>query len=1279
MERIKGKFDDTENKIRPGSAWVSGFTLPGNNDDIRSVDSDGAEMRFIPASRYYASCNIKRGQAVSIAQLDDLTDKQKQNKYAYVKITDPDIDESCLGIAMNYAREGQIVQIQSKGKFNYYTTSSLLNTAARREHEIFLEADGWNFDEVRGQKLYIKKLYDDPTKSARIVSKESEYTDTANQVLTDNVGDAFDTDHSDTSVSASTDSVFTYDFYDSIYNVRNTIQIGYLTDAPTTKSKSGALKKVTDTNGNIQFTDSDGNTLKRAVVVVKDAKENIVIEEGSYDYDLGDKDDKGNKWWKDLKKENRLPKAHEAVWLHKFELVENGKTVTYYSPVDDEVVTVELDVTGDTRGPVDNTQFILTLGENIYFNTYKHDVDYSEIDKNGELVRAPNFNEGIYDEIKLVAIAEGNPSGPSFRFFLKSEVKDEDEKEKTTLDQGFIAIRKLDGDTWIIPILTNQTIEQFKNDTMEALIDPNDEGYYKLSKQFTAGVKREYHYNGEVIKRSPRIFFADPVNTLTRDQLKDRIVEVLQKIFVDEDTGVVGCTPVVTNVGNNGFFITTKETGGYYDVYVSQDVLGYVTFTAVDHGQIAKAGEAILADIRDANRLNVAGVVLSNQTGVRKRGETVKVMKMGRIVTLGNMLPGTEYYLGLNGRVTARAQYWYDHSVPVGTAESSNYLIVDISQFPLHSYAGNFPLGYLKPSIFGKAEKGFVLADGHTVYSKQEYPELYQMLLNWYDEEELKPSNLTEELFNAATADEIEGIFTELYNKIESVRLSNAKFQKEVTNTVQDCVLAVSRAEDRFKAIETLNEKQNGRLSDLETENKQQTTDFEKYKGEQAALDQQQSEALQSYKDEQATAQQQREEEELQYRESQAALDQKQQKDFEDYVTAQKTADEAQDKALEDYKESQSSTDEAQDEVFRQYKRDQKIRDEEQDRAASEALAAKVAELTTAISDAISTANQTAEEKDAAQTQSIRENVSQEIASAIANFVTTSALDAYKEAQAAVDQAQAERMSSIESVNEQQSTSIAENKEINDTQQTDIDRALSLEQTIEELSSELSEVQGSVATARQAEIDTLTESLASATSTIEILRKMLAKTAADVSITAKVANTEVKTGCVLLKDTNVKLLVNDDFADTKYWSGETVSANTNTATALAGGYVGYTNPITEKSDSFSSEILSLEDSSIEIVNAKKSYLAGEKIDLRIVTGDTNAPSVAYKLESPAELVTFAETAFEKSSEKTIKATLSKSGLAEIIFTTTATDSAGASEEKVSKLEVTVNSSNPVQY
>lgn len=839
MEKIKRSYDDLHNKIRPGTTWVAAFTQPGNNDDLRSIDSDGSEMRFIPESRYYASCKIKRGQAVSIAQLEDLSESQANNKYAYVKITDPDVDDTCLGIAMNYAEPNQIVQIQRKGKFNYLTTDSILNTEENRKYEIFLNAKGWTYDEVRGQKLFIKKLYENVTQSGKIVSEESDYTDPTKQVLVDENKDAFDTDHADESVAADNSDWFTYDFYDSIYNARNTIQIGYLTDAPTTDVANKGYFIRSESQGEVHFYDSDnqkGEDVfgdKAVVVEYNKSTGKIEIVDGSGPIH---EDGKQN-WWEELKAEGKLPKANEAIWLVKGEIevdVEiagklEKRLKTVYSPVDDQVVTIELDITGDTRGPIDNTQFVLNLGETIYFDTYKHDVDYNELDADKNLVYAPHYNAGIYDELKVVAIAKGNPRSPSFRIFNKTSVKLGANNENE-LNQGFIAVRKLDGDTYIIPVLTHLTSAAFEETVIPALIDVNDEGYFKLSKQFSAGEYKEYvstDEDGNVIKQLKRAdikFAEEPLNEVNRDSLRVAIKKALKAVYRDDETGSTDCETTDYDIGDNGFFLTTNKVGGYYDIYISSEVLNIVSATEIDHGQFAKAGEAILADIRDSDRLNIAGVVLSNQSGYRKRGETVKVMKIGRIVTLGNLLPGEQYFLGLNGRITAKEQFWYDHSVSIGTAESSNYFIVNVNPHPQHSYSGNFPLGYIKPSVNCRPEQGYLLADGITLYSKQAYPELYKLLLNWFDEEELKPSNITEDLYTRYRETQVQSVLDSLLELYQETAVDLGMLRQEYQNKILEIKSTDDLQSSRLNSIESLDKTQNERLNKIEALNELQSS-----------------------------------------------------------------------------------------------------------------------------------------------------------------------------------------------------------------------------------------------------------------------------------------------------------------------------------------------------------------------------------------------------------------------------------------------------------------------
>lgn len=730
MELIKGRHDDLTNKIRPGAFYVN-----KRNDNFNYIDKDGAKAQLIPESRYYAVETIKRGQPISIAQKKDLQafkDKfegiwdptgntpdgwdPENDSYAYCKITDPDVDDTCLGIAMNYAEPGQIVSVQSRGKFSFLTTKHP-DFETRKDREVFIDIDAYkaipfdqitgkyekeksefNFDQVRGQPLYIRKSIETLS-----LEEDGKLDSRGSHTGYDKEGDLHDTDHLDTSRKADAEvdgkAWFTWDYSDSIYNTKNTIQVGYLTDAPTT----------------------DG--------------------------------------------------------------------------AEDEVVTIELNITGDTRGPIDNTQFLVTLGEDIYFNKVKQDVDledetggydstngdpdFARLNERGEPSYNKALNTGVYDEVKVVAIAEGKPRPFSCEIRVVGEAA-----QNLTLEDAFIGLRKLDGDTIIIPVVS-------KPIDYDDLADPNDEGYIRLSKSFC-------NAGANIIQKEPMSVFTP---NLIRGVLVDGLKELQQNYHEDEEIEFTS-----KEIADGVFEITSNINEGYYDVYVSHNLLPYMNVRKIEHGQAAEAGQAILADVRDASRLNVIGVVLTNQTGIHKKGDVVKVLRMGRMVTMGNLKPGAQYYLGLNGRITARPQYWYDFNVPVGIAESCNYFIVDVKE-PLRDYSGNFPLGYIKPSNRGLPEKGFALMDGITLYDKRKYPELYNALRNWFDEEDLKPSGVTREQFNATMAQKYYEFFGEINEYMVQIHKEAAGWRstmeahQEAFEQYQDTQRAKDESQDQ--ALET--------------------------------------------------------------------------------------------------------------------------------------------------------------------------------------------------------------------------------------------------------------------------------------------------------------------------------------------------------------------------------------------------------------------------------------------------------------------------------------------
>ena len=582
MKRIPNS-KDSNNVMRPGTIFTS-----SRDDGLRYIDKDGAEAWNTPNSRYYASQIILRGQAVSIAKLEDLTTTQATDEYPYIKVTDPDLDETCIGVAMNYAQPGDIVHVQSKGKFSYYTRGNV--PAGRENKEVILDPNFWNYQKVQGQRIFVKKINENP----------------------DNFETGHDTEDPVNSVDLKNN--FTYDLNDSIYNVKHTIQLGYLTDAPTSRSAG------------------------------------------------------------------------------------------------DSTVTIELDVTGDTRGPIDNTQFLMTLGEDVHIG---YDLTKDIASKPLYTQDIPHFNLSIKEELKVLAMSTTDPYPASFGIAMANPVL----ASRLPANQ-FIAVRKLDGKTIFLSM--------FNQLDLDGVTDANDRGYISLSKGMASS-------SADLVNNT--IISAGDITTIS-NAIKTAL-----------DT-LTGSTSTVTVVGADGRefdeaserrVITAGVSGGYYDVYVSQGLLRYVDIYFRKHGHSAEKGTAILADIRDKERCNILGIALIGE-GNHPKGEKVRIMKMGRITTKSEILVGKQYYLGLNGKLTAQEQYWYDYCVPIGIAESPHYFIVDVTA-PLKNYDGAMPLGSIKPSIYGTPEKGYVVMDGYTVYNKAEYPELYEALKQWYSEDELKPSH----------------------------------------------------------------------------------------------------------------------------------------------------------------------------------------------------------------------------------------------------------------------------------------------------------------------------------------------------------------------------------------------------------------------------------------------------------------------------------------------------------------------------------------------------------
>ena len=575
--------------LKPGTTFISKRT--GN---FKYVDKDGTECWVVPMSRYYAKETILRGQPVAICQARDFADDDTRanDTLPYVKVYDPDVDEFCIGVATNYVNPDEIVNIQNRGKFDYLTKDSKKAKAeGDNPREVYIDTskDTWIYDGMRGQTVYV-------------CAKPN--------------GNNFPNNHDSKVNSIDSNNTLTYDFIDSVYTTKNTIQLGHLTDAPV-----------------------------------------------SFDLD----DD-----------------------------VEDRH---------DQVVTLELDVTGDTRGPLDNTQHILTLGE---------DISFSYVDEDKDLTDDPNGNWGILDEIKVVAMASKDPEKP----VLYSLIRDLNEEYCPDVTE-FVAVRNIKGKVVIIPFGTEDS-EIPEDFNAWDLTQANDIGYRTLVKSYCN-----------------EITIADRVAKL--GDLPDAIKAAFESF---EEVGEV---TIESRPDDDGKYFVGSNFTGWFDIYESQNLKAFLNVATKSHGSSAVKGTAILADIRDFDRTNAIGVVLSNQPGLHPYNDpeipnTIKVIKQGRVVTKGNLVPGAEYYLSTEGRISIKNQAWYDTSVKIGTAENDHTLLVDIQPVQ-HDYSGATPIGYVRPCIDGNVpERGFILADGVTAYSLDDYGELYDYLLSFYTKEELQTS-----------------------------------------------------------------------------------------------------------------------------------------------------------------------------------------------------------------------------------------------------------------------------------------------------------------------------------------------------------------------------------------------------------------------------------------------------------------------------------------------------------------------------------------------------------
>lgn len=577
--------DYNGNKMRPGSYYVG-----KRNDDFRYIDKDGTEQWLVPCATYIADETILRGEAVSVSSRDQISAESLESDLPFVHKTDADVDKSCLGLAMNYAEKGQLVHVQNHGTFKFRTNLLADETYSDgvtkySERELLLSPDTWRFRFVKGQRLFIAKATDEMPRGR-----------------------------------------FSFDFIDSVYRAKNTIQIGYLSDAPLNNDHT------------------------------------------------------------------------QEVW-------------------------VELEVTGDTRGPLEHTQYLVELGE--------------------------PFTITEEDEFRLFAIGQKHAEKPKFTISIPMNAY---AKIKTNeAQQTFIGIRRA-GDislakATILPLKNSLTVDSI----LENAGNPLDVGYVRFTTD---------HY-------------FDAANPITRGDLEANVLDVVNipntyaeflNALKDAMVAAFDATSDIrfdgtVNVETGEITFEGNQPSAYYELYLSQELASFgMQNTVHSHGSLETCGKAILADIRSEERSNVLGVYCGKGIGTHPAGETITIMRQGTFtlshkqtcLELSSKIKnpedrteddytfrdGANYYLGVNGGVFRDFTHlYYDRIVKIGQQVGPNdvdgRILIDVGDVT-RSYDGALPLGHIKPSVNGHAEFGFFLMDGETVYTKVDYQDFYNFLISTY-------------------------------------------------------------------------------------------------------------------------------------------------------------------------------------------------------------------------------------------------------------------------------------------------------------------------------------------------------------------------------------------------------------------------------------------------------------------------------------------------------------------------------------------------------------------
>jgi hypothetical protein len=376
------------------------------------------------------------------------------------------------------------------------------------------------------------------------------------------------------------------------------------------------------------------------------------------------------------------------------------------APVDgtENEITLEVQLEGDGRGPIGATQFEAVLGEDAFISSTE---------------KTKVFAFGCEDSKKFkLCLSYNAPSA-----------------EVATDNSQFIAVTRMDGRTYFIML---------NSDALPAVNDArfsfDDSAFIRLAEHYAAGDASKIFVKNLSI---PKLGLNQDVRDLYA-AINTALVDAVR--FVSEDT-LVGMIPsVATDLALtkgidkttiDGFLVDLESSlaGGYFDVYVSSTAkTKYFSGTYVkEAGSYENHGKAVLADIRIAARQSILGIYNSGvyDKSLEKDSKAL-FLRVGEFNAAGEYSAGSLYYLDKQGGITATPKIAYDSTLKIGVAQTDGKLIVSCEDARMF-YDGELPVGYIKPSVGGQAEFGFILADGVTEHLTSDFPDLLERAKNYFE------------------------------------------------------------------------------------------------------------------------------------------------------------------------------------------------------------------------------------------------------------------------------------------------------------------------------------------------------------------------------------------------------------------------------------------------------------------------------------------------------------------------------------------------------------------